>query len=321
MFEKHKNHSIDIVILAVILNAALLTWALSRSYALVQEIDLSLPATSSAPVNRTDISANAISPTAETLQFEQMLSFHNQLTDTIKTFAKQEPNDYGIYVKHLSNGDIAATGETETFITASLYKPIVAMEVLRLVDQKQASLNEILPATENRTIKQCIADSITVSDNPCGRALRLRSQLGTEAGLRKLRDLGLSRTDLRGDYPVTTAKDIGIFYEQLYNGELLSKTSNKILLDAMLAQKINDRIPQGLPAGTKIAHKTGDLEGVAHDSGIVYSPSGDYLIVILSGIDSSGRNLEVRYSQMAKLSVAVHSIMLEAPQFSSDDAS
>ncbi len=51
----------------------------------------------------------------------------------------------------------------------------------------------------------------------------------------------------------------------------------------MKDQRINNRLPAGLPAGTSIAHKTGDLDGYVHDAGIVYGPKTDYLIVMTSG--------------------------------------
>jgi len=37
--------------------------------------------------------------------------------------------------------------------------------------------------------------------------------------------------------------------------------------DHLLADEFNDRIPAGLPTGTPVAHKTGDITAVAHDAG------------------------------------------------------
>ena len=53
----------------------------------------------------------------------------------------------------------------------------------------------------------------------------------------------------------------------------------KILLD----QKFSEIIPALLPAGVRVAHKTGSIRGVQHDSGIVLLPDGrKYTVVILS---------------------------------------
>ena len=41
-------------------------------------------------------------------------------------------------------------------------------------------------------------------------------------------------------------------------------------------------IPALLPQDTKVAHKTGELLGVLHDAGVVYSPTGSYVLVMMS---------------------------------------
>jgi beta-lactamase class A len=54
----------------------------------------------------------------------------------------------------------------------------------------------------------------------------------------------------------------------------------------LLAQELNDEIPAGLPPGTPVAHKTGQITGVLHDAAIVYPPGqAPYILVVLtSGI-------------------------------------
>ncbi len=51
----------------------------------------------------------------------------------------------------------------------------------------------------------------------------------------------------------------------------------------LLRQEFNDRIPAGLPPGTPVAHKTGEITAVAHDAAIVY-PEGraPYVLVVLT---------------------------------------
>jgi len=53
------------------------------------------------------------------------------------------------------------------------------------------------------------------------------------------------------------------------------------------AQEFNEKIPAGLPPGTAVAHKTGDITGVHHDAGIVYPPGEPpyVLVVLTSGFD------------------------------------
>ena len=81
----------------------------------------------------------------------------------------------------------------------------------------------------------------------------------------------------------TSAADVALFFERLRDGSLLPQPEVDQLRGFLERQQVNDRLPQGLPPGTKLAHKTGDRYGWAHDAGIVHAPSGDYLIVVLSG--------------------------------------
>ena len=55
------------------------------------------------------------------------------------------------------------------------------------------------------------------------------------------------------------------------------------MLEILKEQQYNDMIPLKLPIGTVVAHKTGWITGVHHDSGIVYTPSGGrFVLVFLS---------------------------------------
>ena len=55
------------------------------------------------------------------------------------------------------------------------------------------------------------------------------------------------------------------------------------MIDILARQEFNDEIPAGLPAGTRIAHKTGWITGVTHDAAIVYPPGRKpYVLVVLT---------------------------------------
>ena len=54
------------------------------------------------------------------------------------------------------------------------------------------------------------------------------------------------------------------------------------MINLLTNQTVNDRIPKYLPANIKIAHKTGELETIRNDAGIVYGKKGDYIFVFLS---------------------------------------
>ena len=50
------------------------------------------------------------------------------------------------------------------------------------------------------------------------------------------------------------------------------------MLDIMKRCQTNTRIPKNLPDGTVVAHKTGTLDKLNVDIGIVYTPKGDYIL-------------------------------------------
>jgi beta-lactamase class A len=83
-----------------------------------------------------------------------------------------------------------------------------------------------------------------------------------------------------------TARDLATLLAAIERGQAASARSTQAMRAILLAQELNDEIPAGLPPGTRVAHKTGQITAVLHDAAIVY-PSGraPYVLVVLtSGI-------------------------------------
>ncbi len=81
----------------------------------------------------------------------------------------------------------------------------------------------------------------------------------------------------------TTAHDLVALFVALDEGKVANEASTKDMLGILEAQAFNDEIPAGLPAGTRVAHKTGSITGVLHDAGLVYPPRrAPYAIAILT---------------------------------------
>ena len=52
-------------------------------------------------------------------------------------------------------------------------------------------------------------------------------------------------------------------------------------------------IPAKLPGDVRVAHKTGAITGVRHDSGIVYAPFGTwYLAILTDGLKDGDAGIE-----------------------------
>jgi beta-lactamase class A len=70
---------------------------------------------------------------------------------------------------------------------------------------------------------------------------------------------------------------------QVFEHIARTQSPNSLMMNILLDQKFNEIIPAQLPKSVKVAHKTGSITGVQHDSGIVFLPDGrKYLLILLS---------------------------------------
>lgn len=93
-----------------------------------------------------------------------------------------------------------------------------------------------------------------------------------------------------GPVNITTPRDIASFFQQLANGAIIDPQTSSEMTEILLGQQINDRIPALLPAGTPIAHKTGNLDFVCHDAGILWGQRGTTITVLMAqGYDDEER--------------------------------
>jgi beta-lactamase class A len=87
----------------------------------------------------------------------------------------------------------------------------------------------------------------------------------------------------KGMINTTTSADLATLLAEIEKGTLLSRESSAEMREILLAQEFNEKIPAGLPPGTKVAHKTGEITAVSHDAAVVY-PEGrkPYVLVVLT---------------------------------------
>lgn len=111
------------------------------------------------------------------------------------------------------------------------------------------------------------------------------------------RDVGL--------HNLVTAADLALLLAGIADHRLASPQSCDELLATLAAQQVNDSIPMGLPPGTKVAHKTGWVEGVAHDAGIIYPPdTAPYILSVCTTTTLSDQRARDIIAQVAAASWA-----------------
>jgi len=79
-----------------------------------------------------------------------------------------------------------------------------------------------------------------------------------------------------------TARDLNILNEAIDRNLAASPESCAEMQEILLAQHYNSMIPARLPDDVKVAHKTGSITAVQHDSAIVYAPFGTWYLTILT---------------------------------------
>jgi beta-lactamase class A len=90
----------------------------------------------------------------------------------------------------------------------------------------------------------------------------------------------------------TTARALLTLLEHIAHGDrpgLVDESSAGEMVAILKRQHFNDRIPAGLPAGTPVAHKTGEITRIQHDAGIVYANRPYVLVVLVRGLDDAKR--------------------------------
>ncbi len=80
-----------------------------------------------------------------------------------------------------------------------------------------------------------------------------------------------------------TAYDLLLIFEKIAKREAVDAAASDAMTRILFDQKFNEILPAKLPKEVKVAHKTGSITGVQHDSGIVFLPDGrKYVLILLS---------------------------------------
>lgn len=224
-----------------------------------------------------------------------MKSLEDELSENLSKYQ----GDWAVYVKDLSTGQTVAVNE-HAMTSASLIKLYIAGAVYEQIDEGNLA--------ESSSILSPLDAMITVSDNESANVL-VRALCGKgdsfADGLAKVNDFiarhGFSNTRqvngiadpslwIDGEINRTSPADCGRLLEMIYDRTLVSHYNCYRFESLLNRQQVNYKIPQGLPDGVHISHKTGEVSDTENDAAIVYTPYGDYIFCIMStGLTDTGR--------------------------------
>jgi beta-lactamase class A len=104
-------------------------------------------------------------------------------------------------------------------------------------------------------------------------------------GMRVLRGVEDNKAYEKGLNNIATARALLTLMEAIAKGTAVDQAASDEMAAILRRQTVNDRIPAGLPPGTAVAHKTGEITRVRHDAAIVYAPRPFVLVILIRGLD------------------------------------
>lgn len=242
------------------------------------------------------------------------------LKKDIEKIIMNSKGNVGVAIKNLKTKECITINEGTVFPSASTIKLVVMCEILSKVNENKYRLDDVIKLTDGMktggdgilkelepghgfTLKEIITLMIILSDNTAA------NMLIDMAGMDHVNDmalkLGLKSTKLQrrmmdsaaakaGRENFTCARDMLRILELMHEGSIINKYYSDMMLHILKRQQVGGRLNLYLPDDVVIAHKTGDLDRLEHDVGIVYLPDCTYIICVLTnGTDTNKDGREI----------------------------
>jgi beta-lactamase class A len=252
----------------------------------------------------------------------QSLTIDQKLGATIEERIRESGADVAIAFRTLDGRSAYSFHEDEAFHAASTMKIPVMIELFHQARQARLKLDDALlvknqfhsladgsfytldPADDSetdlyqaagktRTLRQLCELMITASSNLATNLLIAR--LGVDNiratvhsldadGMNVLRGVEDNKAFQKGLNNTTTARGLELLLEAIAHGEAVDQESSRQMMEILERQRFNEGIPAGLPPGTRVAHKTGEITKIHHDAAIVFAPKPFVLVILVRGL-------------------------------------
>lgn len=207
----------------------------------------------------------------------------------VKKYNKDKKGEYSFYFKDIR------TGNTLT-INNQPYYPCCMIKVPALIGTFQKIYSgelDYMANYENISLMVIMSDNTAYND--------LMTQVGEGDGVKgvhfvndMLAEMGIEETRLHhglipgegyftdGGDNVSNPVDIGVIFEKLYYGEVISPEASAEMIEWLKLCGDTMELAAGIPEGIPFAHKTGCADDIYHDGGVVYMGDRDYIISLFT---------------------------------------
>ena len=229
--------------------------------------------------------------------------FLGALQERLKKQIKNYSGTFSVYVKDLKSGEYFTINNRQMYAASlvKLYAMGAAYEQIRDGKLKEADVEE--------EMRKMIVSSDNWSFND------LTGKIGLNNLNKWIEAQGYADTAVRhGCNPAdnsfgkrtatsfnrTTAKDCGVFLERVYKKQCVDAVMSNKMLTLLKNQSRRNKIPAGVPSGVTVANKTGETDDTSHDAAIVFSPGGDYILVVMVTSTGNGWGQESRIADISQ---------------------
>jgi beta-lactamase class A len=222
-------------------------------------------------------------------------------------FSLRAPGHVGIAVEDVATGAATGVNTGAEMPAASTIKIPVMVEVFRqlVAGEFQLTTKVALQRADkdwgsgdlcsarvgsSYSVQRLLDLMIDVSDNTATNMLiRL---VGRQRINETMSGYGLSHTKLRDFIRSegngirwslrSSPADMAYLLTKMAKEQLIDEWSSRAMIKILREQKHNSLLPEPLPAGTQVAHKTGTLHDTLNDVGIVYAGEDPYVIAVMT---------------------------------------
>ena len=227
--------------------------------------------------------------------------------DSIVDEVLNDGTEYSVFLAYPQKSSEFYVYNSQQWRSASMIKVFILAAAMNKISKGELNLDETIilnssdkvggagilvgyPSGSQLPLRQILKLMITESDNTATNIII--DKIGMQFINNYIKNNGYNDTVLQrkmmdtvaineGRENYSSVNDLGKFFLKLYNHNCVDQEYDEIMLDFLKGQTDIDCFPNALPDKI-IAHKTGALNGLYDDGGIIYNGDGDTILVIMT---------------------------------------